>query len=128
MDKRLFFIVGDFVANIFSGALIGLLAWAIVDTGWNMWLAMLAMMLLGMVVGLVLFFPFSLKLGAMEVMLPLMFSGMLGGMVVGMLAAMVPLSLASALAHGAVSGFAGILCIWIANSMLRGIAYRSEGK
>ena len=127
MDKRLFFMIGDLVANVVSGTIAGLAAWAIVDPAWNMWLAMLAMMVLGMALGLVLFFPFSIKLGAMEVMLPLMFSGMLGGMVVGMLAAMVPLSLASALAHGAVSGLAGILCIWIANSMLLGIAYRSEG-
>lgn len=127
MDKRLFFMIGDLVANVVSGTIAGLAAWAIVGPAWNMWLAMLAMMVLGMALGLVLFFPFSIKLGAMEVMLPVMFSGMLGGMVVGMLAAMVPLSLGQALAHGAVSGFAGILCVWIANSMLRGVAYRAKG-
>ena len=126
MDNRLFFVIGDLVGNLACGAIAGFLAWAIVGPGWNMWLAMFAMMALGMAVGLVLFFPLSIKFGAMEVMLPLMFSGMLGGMVVGMLAAMVPLSLGSALAHGAVSGFAGILCIWVANAMLRGVAYKSK--
>ena len=128
MDNRLFFVIGDLVANLGCGALAGLAAWAIVGPGWNMWLAMFAMMALGMAVGFVLFLPLSLKLGMMEAMLPLMLSGMLGGMVVGMLAAMVPLSWEDALAHGAVSGFAGILCIWVANSILRGGAYRSGGK
>lgn len=128
MDKRLFFAVGDLLANVLCGTLAGLAAWAIVGPGWNMWLAMFAMMALGMAIGLVLFFPLSLRLGVMEAMLPLMFSGMLGGMVVGMLAAMTPLGLTDALSHGAVSGFAGILCIWIANSLLRGVAFRAEGK
>ena len=44
MDNRLFFVIGDLVANVVCGTLAGLVAWAIVGTGWNMWLAMFAMM------------------------------------------------------------------------------------
>ena len=90
MDHRLFFAVGDLFANILVGVFAGLISWAIVDTGWNMWLAMFAMMALGMIAGLIVFFAVSIKLGAMEVMVPVMFSGMLGGMVIGMAAAMMP--------------------------------------
>lgn len=120
MDHRPFFAVGDFLANIAIGVLTGLLCWAIVDTGWNMWLAMFAMMALGMIAGLVMFFIASIKLGDMEVMVPVMFSGMLSGMVVGMAAAMMQLGLADAALMGGASGLLGIAIIWIANSWLRG--------
>jgi len=120
VDHRPFFAVGDFLVNIAIGVLTGLLCWAIVDTGWNMWLAMFAMMALGMIAGLVMFFIVSIKLGAMEVMVPVMFSGMLSGMVVGMAAAMIPLGLADAALMGGASGLLGIVIIWIVNSWLRG--------
>lgn len=122
MDHRLFFAVGDLFANILVGVFAGLISWAIVDTGWNMWLAMFAMMALGMIAGLIVFFAVSIKLGAMEVMVPVMFSGMLGGMVIGMAAAMMPVSASGAALYGGVSGLAGIAIVWIANSLLRGPA------
>ena len=121
MDHRLFYVVGDFLANLAIGVIAGLVSWAIVDPGWNMWIAMFAMMALGMVLGLFFFFPVAIKLGAMETMVPLMFSGMLSGMVVGMASAMMPLPLENALALGAASGVAGIGFVWAANSMLRGV-------
>ena len=46
MDNRLYFVLGDLLANITLGALIGALAVALVGTGWNMWLAMVMMMVL----------------------------------------------------------------------------------
>jgi hypothetical protein len=121
LDHRLFFVVGDFLANLTVGALVGLIAWALVGPGWNMWVAMFAMMALGMVVGLVCFFPVGLKLGAMEVMIPLMYSGMWAGMFVGMAEAMMPMPLLHALALGAACGIADILFIWVANGILRGV-------
>ena len=120
MDRRLFFAVGDLVANIAAGAAVGLLSQAIVGPGWNMWVAMLVMMAIGMIVGLLLYFPLSIVLGAMEVMVPLMFSGELSGMVVGMVVPMNSLSASGALLLGAASGLAAMLFIWIANAALRG--------
>lgn len=126
MDHRLFYVVGDLFANLVLGVIVGLLCWAIVGTGWNMWIAMFAMMALGMLAGLIAFFPAAIKLGAMEAMVPLMFSGMLSGMAVGMAAAMMPISLGIALMLGGASGLAGICFIWIANSLLRGITREAE--
>jgi hypothetical protein len=126
LDHRLFYVVGDFLANLLLGVIVGVISWAIVGPGWNMIVAMFAMMALGMLLGLVFFFPAAIKLGAMEAMVPLMFTGMLSGMVVGMAGAMMPVPLADALAMGAASGVAGIGFIWVANSMLRGITREAE--
>jgi len=120
VDHRLFFVVGDLLANILVGAIAGLLSWLIVDTGWNMVIAMFVMMAVGMIAGLVVFMAVTFKLGAMEVMVPVMFSGMLSGMFVGMALAMMPLTLADAAMYGGMSGVLGIVIVWIANSLLRG--------
>lgn len=127
MDHRLYFVAGDFLANLAVGAIVGLIAWAIVSPSWNMWIAMFAMMPVGTVVGLLLFFPIGMKLGAMEVMVPLMFSGELTGMVVGMAAAMAAMTASEAALLGAVTGAAGIFFIWAANTLLRGVT-REAGK
>ena len=126
MDHRLFFAVGDFLANIAIGAIVGLICWAIVTPHWNMWIAMFAMMPVGMIAGLIFFFPVGIKLGAMEVMVPVMFTGELTGMVVGMGAAMYVLSLRDAVLLGAATGLVGIILIWIVNSLLRGITRDAE--
>ena len=126
MDHRLYFAVGDFLANIAIGAIVGVVSWEIVGPGWNMWLAMLAMMALGNVVGLLFFFPVGIKLGAMETMVPLMLSGEFSGMVVGMTAAMMMLSALEAGLLGAASGLVGILFIWIVNARLRGVTREAD--
>ncbi len=126
MDHRLKYVLGDFLANLLLGAVVGLVSWAIVSPTWNMWVAMFVMMPVGMVLGLIAFFPAAAKLGAMEAMVPMMFTGMIAGMVVGMVAAMMPLSLQQAAIHGGACGVAGIVFIWICNAMLRGIT--SEGQ
>jgi hypothetical protein len=127
MDHRLYFALGDFLANIAIGAVVGLICWAIVSPSWNMWIAMFAMMPLGSIVGLLLFFPIGIKLGAMEVMVPLMFTGELSGMVTGMGAAMYVLTARDALLLGAACGLGGILVVWIVNSLLRGATREAEG-
>jgi hypothetical protein len=126
LDHRPFYVIGDFVANVVIGTIVGLVCWAIVSPSWNMWLAMFAMMPVGTVVGFFLFFPFAIKLGAMEVMVPLMFTGELTGMVVGMGGAMYELSMRDGLLLGAATGAAGIVIIWIVNSMLRGITREAQ--
>ena len=76
MDHRLYFVLGDLFANLTTGALVGWLSWLIVDPGWNMWIAMFLMMVISMFVAIILWIPFSVLFGAMEVMVPLMFTGM----------------------------------------------------
>ena len=122
MDHRLFYVVGDFLANLAIGVISGLVAWAIVGPSWNMWGAMFAMMALGMVVGLVLYFPVGIKLGAMEAMIPAMYTGMWAGMVVGMMSSMMEMPVRHAMEMGAACGVAEIIFIWIVNSILRGVA------
>jgi hypothetical protein len=128
LDHRLYFVVGDFVANLAIGAIVGLIAWAIVSPSWNMWIAMIAMMPVGTVAGLILFFPVGMKLGAMEVMVPMMFSGELSGMVVGMAAAMAVIGPGEAALLGAVTGMAGIFFVWAANTLLRGVTREAGGR
>jgi len=128
MDKRLFYVVGDFLFNLIVGAIVGLMSWAIVSPAWNMWGAMFAMMVLGMIVGLVLFIPAGIKLGAMEAMIPAMYTGMWSGMMVGMMGAMMPLPLHHAMEIGAACGVAEIIFIWIANSILRGVTRQTRAR
>jgi len=120
MDNRLFFVLGDLLANLAVGAAAAWLSWLIIDTGWNMWLAMVVAMCLGMFLGLLLFLPLSLALGAMEVMIPVMLGGMVSGMVVGMWCAMAILTPAMAVFVGAVCGLASINLVWVINNHVRG--------
>lgn len=126
MDKRLYFVIGDIVANIATGALAGWVCWLLMPLGWHMLLAMVVAMVLGMLVALLLFPLFAYFWGAMEVMVPTMFSGMLSGMVVGMRATMMPLSQTEALFVGGAFGLAGIVIIWVLNNLLKGTAKPSQ--
>lgn len=121
LDNRLFYVVGDFIANLAIGVIVGLVAWSIVSPSWNMWAAMFTMMALGMVLGLVLYFPIGSKLGAMEAMIPSMYTGMWAGMVVGMMSAMMDMGWQHAAEMGAACGIAEIIFIWVANTILRGV-------
>jgi hypothetical protein len=120
MDHRLYFVLGDLLANVFAGAIIGALVWLLTPHGWNMWLVMVAAMAVGMLLATLLWLPLSPLLGAMEVMLPLMLTGMLAGMVVGMHAAMARFDAGQAALEGAVCGLVGIVVVWILNNSLRG--------
>jgi hypothetical protein len=121
MDSRLYFVLGDLFANILVGAVVGWLTALIVSPGWNMWIAMFVMMPVGMLLSMLLWMPMSIYLGAMEVMLPTMFTGMFSAMVIGMDAAMAPMASAVAFKHGAVIGLVVIVAIWVVNNSLRGI-------
>jgi hypothetical protein len=124
MDNRLYFVLGDLLANIVCGMLVGLVAVLVVRHGWNMWMAMVLMMLVGMVMGLLLTFPFGHWFGAMEVMIPVMQTGMMAGMVVGMWQAMSPLSGGQGALLGALTGLIVINVVWVANIALRGVRPR----
>jgi hypothetical protein len=127
MDNRLYFVLGDILSNIVIAALIGALAVVIVDTGWNMWLAMILMMVIGMALALPGAFLFGYWFGAMEIMVPVMQAGMWSGMVVGMWQAMSPLSVQQGVLIGAVTGLVVLNVIWVANIALRGVLGSQEG-
>lgn len=127
MDNRLYFVLGDILSNIVIAALIGALAVVIVDTGWNMWLAMILMMVIGMALALPGAFLFGYWFGAMEIMVPVMQAGMWSGMVVGMWQAMSPLSVQQGVLIGAVTGLVVLNVIWVANVALRGVLGSQEG-
>ena len=120
MDSRLYFTLGDVLANVVIGAIVALPVCLLVDPGWNMFIAMLVTMAVGMIVAFLLSIPFSYFFGAMEVMVPTMLTGMVSGMVVGMWGAMEPLGYATAAAAGGVAGLVSINAVWLANQQLRG--------
>ena len=120
MDHRLYFIMGDLVANFFIGAVVALFCWMLVGIDWNMFVAMVVMMVLGMIISLPISLPFVIFFGAMEVMIPGMLTGMLSGMFVGMRLTTTSSSLADTLIYGGLIGEATIAGIWIINSLLRG--------
>ena len=121
MDHRLYFVLGDLLSNIVTGALIGILAVMLVSPGWNMWLAMLMMMAVGMLLSLFAALAFGIFFGAMEVMVPAMQSGMMSGMVVGMWQAMSPLPVGQGAIIGGIIGLVTLNIIWVANTALRGV-------
>ena len=121
MDNRLFFVLGDLLANILVGAVVGWFVSLITGAGWNMIIAMFVMMFLGMLLAGVLWLPASICLGAMELMVPLMVTGMVSGMVIGMRSATVTLGAGSACMVGAVFRLATIVMIWIVNQQVRGV-------
>ncbi len=129
MDHRLYFVLGDLVANTLVGALIGSLAALIVGPGWNMNVATLVLMCLGMLIAGFLSLIIGVLFGAMEVMVPVMLTGMVSGMVVGMWAAMTPLSVTTAALIGAVCGLVTIVGVWIVNNAVRGATtFESHGE
>ncbi|MDY6812118.1 MAG: hypothetical protein SV108_00365 [Pseudomonadota bacterium] len=109
MERRAYFIAGDLLANLSTGAVAGAASALLVGPGWPMWLAMPAGMLLGMllasVLGVAVFFRYF---GAMEVMLPTALTGMLAGMLAAMWATMAPLGLAPAALLGVLCGYAAL--------------------
>ncbi|MFK7730229.1 MAG: hypothetical protein AB8B48_01290 [Pseudomonadales bacterium] len=128
MDSRLYFVLGDLIANILCGAIIGAVCYLIFDPSWNMLAAMFFAMGVGMLASMLLWFPTSIVLGAMEAMLPMMLTGMYSGMVVGMWASMHPISLSMSLFVGGVVGLLTITLIWIANNQLRGVKTMEESR
>jgi hypothetical protein len=128
MDHRFSYIIGDLVANVALGAIMGLLCWLIVGPSWNMWIAMFLMMAVGSFLGLVSFFATARWLGAMEAMVPMMLTGELTGMVVGMAVPMMQSFTAmQGLAWGAGCGLASMAIIWIANTLLKGVTRDGRG-
>ena len=117
MEKRLYFVVGDFVANIVvATAAVAVTSW-LIGGAWGM----IPGMIVGMVVGMIVALPLSLGclfplLGVMEVMAPCMLSGMLGGMWGGMW----DLEGTAILQWGAGTGIAVVVVIYAMNIFMTG--------
>jgi hypothetical protein len=88
VEHRVYFLVGDVVANGGAGVATAWLVTAVVDPSWHMLVAMLAGMAVAMVLSIIVVPVFVALFGAMEVMLPVMLSAMVAGMVFGMSAGM----------------------------------------
>ena len=121
MDDRIYFAIGDLIANVTVGAIIGVVSWLIVGNTWNMLLSMALMMVVGMVLALPLAFLFVAVCGAMEVLVPVLLTGMSSGMVVGVWNTVQDLSLLEALLVGSACGVMSIVMIWAVNSRIKGI-------
>jgi hypothetical protein len=120
MEKRFYFVAGDFLCNALMGAASAQLAVSIVGPDWHMLTAMLAGMGAGMALS-VLLLPICVGLfGAMEVMLPVMLSAMLSGMVFGMAGAMAALPVSMLYIGGTASGIVVLLLTYAANALLQG--------
>ncbi|MBF0272847.1 MAG: hypothetical protein HQL98_12390 [Magnetococcales bacterium] len=117
MEKRVYFLIGDWLA---CGILSALAAWVarLLPATWPMGVEMMAGMVVGMLVTMVAMLPFLVLFGALEVMVPVM----LGSMISSMLPSMVhglrqetgPL-----LAWGAGCGLLAWGFTWMADRRLR---------
>ena len=124
MEKRPYFIAGDLLACLLTGALAGW--WAVDGSRFGlsglmaMGIAMVIGMLKGMGAGLLLGMFFTPLFGAMELMLPVMLAGMVPGMVVGMASVMVDITTTDASGLGAMIGVACLAVIYVMNAVMRG--------
>jgi len=118
MDRRLYFLLGDLLANGATGALVGLLAVLVFAPGTGGLVAMALGMLGGMVVATPLAFLFAPFFGAMEVMLPVMATGMTAGMVGAMAAVRHAVAPGEGAGLGAATGVATWLLICWLNARL----------
>jgi hypothetical protein len=118
MEKRLYFVIGDLLANTTIATIaVALTAW-LIGGSWGMVPGMLAGMLIGMLItlplALGLLSPF---LGVMEVLSPCMISGMFGGMWGGMW----PLAGSAVFSWGIGTGIVVIAIIYILNARMTGM-------
>jgi len=119
METRPYFVLGDLLANVATGALVGLVMAGLFGPAWNMLLAMFAGMALGMAISLPPALLFGAFFGAMEVMVPVMTTGMVAGMLVSMAAAMGEVALGHGASLGAWSGAGVMLATYVANALIR---------
>jgi len=123
--EAFYFRLGDYVAGALTGVLTAFAVRMIVGPQWDMVVAMLVGMGMGMFVHLTLLLLFIPLLGMFEVMMPLAMIGMYGGMLFGMRDSMqqayIPLS--TALVVGAVFGFFVVFVTHWWDRQLRGAVF-----
>lgn len=118
----MYFKIGDFLVSIIIGSLTGVCTFWVIDTGWNMLLAMFIGMCIGMVLQILVPLIFMPLFGHLEIMIPSMITGMLSGMCSGMIAVRYTLPLSRVFVLG--GGIGIIVCLWVykRNRQLQGVA------
>lgn len=117
MEKRLYFVLGDLIANILVATVaVAVTAW-LIGGSWGM----IPGMIVGMVLGMIIAIPLTVAvlaplLGIMEVMAPCMLGGMFGGMWGGMW----PLQGEEILRWGVGTGVAAFALVYALNSVMTG--------
>jgi hypothetical protein len=123
--EPLYFCIGDYLAGLLTGLLTAFAVRAIIGPQWDMVLAMLVGMAVGMLLHLTLLLLFIPLLGTFEVMIPSAVIGMYGGMLFGMRDSMQQayVSRDMALAVGALFGLVVVFGIRWWDRQLRGVAF-----
>ncbi len=116
--------LGDLAVNIVAGSVIAVITAALFGPSWNMVLAMIVGMALGMLISLPIAILSGALFGAMEVMIPVMTTGMVAGMLVSMVAAMGEVALGWSARVGAIIGIGVAIATYVANSVIRRRASR----
>ena len=105
MEHRIYFIIGDILSVATTGAAVSLACLALTPSDWNMFIAMLAGMAIGMITALVISGALFVRyFGAMEVMVPSMLTGMFTGMFISMAATMSSPTYSASACFGVVTG------------------------
>lgn len=105
METRLYFVFGDLLSNMGTGAVVAAVGVTLLSDTWPLPVAMSIGMFGGSLLAMLLASGLSLLFGAFETMLPVMTTGMLVGMMSGMAT-----SLGLGMAVGAGSGL-GLLVV-----------------
>ena len=123
--QPLYFCMGDYLAGLLTGLLTAFAVRAIVGPQWDMVLAMLVGMAVGMLLHLTVLLLFIPLLGTFEVMIPSAVIGMYGGMLFGMRDSMQQayVSRGMALAVGALFGLVVVFGIRWWDRQLRGVVF-----
>lgn len=123
METRLYFLFGDLLACVLVAVLTASACAAIFPASWPMVLLMPVSMVVGMILGLLIAVMAGLIyfFGAMEIMVPTMFTGMVAGMWGAMTGAGPEFSHASLALRGAILGLA-------VNVAIRGYSMALSGK
>lgn len=122
MERRPYFIFGDILACIATGAAAGWIVHAALPADWFAPVGMVLGMALGMLIGLAGGFLFGPLFGDLETTLPAGLSGMVAGSLAGMLQGMVEFGSATALLGGALAGLACLAYTYAWQARLRGEA------
>ncbi|MDY6941572.1 MAG: hypothetical protein SVU69_00995 [Pseudomonadota bacterium] len=121
VDRQTYFLLGDLISNVGVGMLAGAVCALLVGVQWNMFVAMLIGMPIGMAVaffaGSLVFFRFF---GLIEVMVQTMWTGMLAGMFVAMAAAMGPWTVGAGATFGGLIGVVVFTGIYLLNQRISG--------
>ena len=124
METRPYFVFGDLISNLATGAFVGGLCTVIVTLNWEVSIAMVVGMAIGMVASLPAGILFGSLFGALEVFLPVMTTGMVAGMVVGMRSSMDVIAFVDAVWVGGACGIGIVIVTYLANVWIQRGAQR----